>query len=437
MLTDAVRDRASVDHLQGPVQPALAAAARRRRPLVEPVHRDHAEHQSDDEIAVCNLGSVNLLAHVTDGGLDHGRLKQTVTTAMRMLDNVIDINFYTVPKARRSNLRHRPVGLGSWASRTRCYALRIPYASEAAVAFADSRWRRSATTPISASIELAGERGRYATYEGSLWSRGILPLDTLDLLADSARRRRRRRPLGARWTGTRCANASDGTACATPTAWRSRRPRRSPTSSASRSRSSRPTEPLREVEPVGRVHRRQRVPGARPQGARPVGRGDGQRPQVLRRLARPDRPRPGRPQGSSTRPRSRSSRWLVEAAARRQKWIDQAQSLNLYMAQPPPARSSTSSTGWPGCAGLKTTYYLRTRSATHVEKSTLEGHRWQAQCRRLDPVDVGDSRLVRRGCLCDRQSRLRSLPVSDKRRNSRHARLVRTPPRPPAVCHRP
>src|SRR5581483_5564155 len=134
---------------------------------------------SDDEIAVCNLGSVNLAEHVVDGALDHDRLRETIRTAMRMLDNVIDINYYGVPQARRSNLRHRPVGLGVMAFQDMLYRLRVPYASADAVAAADRSMEAVSYFAILASTELAAERGRYATFDGSLWSHGKLPIDAL------------------------------------------------------------------------------------------------------------------------------------------------------------------------------------------------------------------------------------------------------------------
>lgn len=140
---------------------------------------------SDDEVAVCNLGSLNLAAHVTPEGLDEDRLARTVRTAVRMLDNVIDINFYTIPEARRSNLRHRPVGLGLMGFQDALHALRLPYASDAAVAFADESMEAISFHAISASVDLAGERGCYPSFEGSLWSKGILPIDSLELLADA------------------------------------------------------------------------------------------------------------------------------------------------------------------------------------------------------------------------------------------------------------
>src|SRR4030095_12346382 len=140
---------------------------------------------SDDETAVCNLGSINLLNHVRDGRLDEQRLQRSVAIAMRMLDNVIDINFYTIPEARRSNLRHRPVGLGLMGFQDALQALRIAVASDAAVRVCDSSREAIAFHAISASVELAAERGRYPSFEGSLWSRGILPIDSIEILSDA------------------------------------------------------------------------------------------------------------------------------------------------------------------------------------------------------------------------------------------------------------
>src|SRR5690606_2817138 len=137
----------------------------------------------DSEIAVCNLGSVNLVAHLKDGQLDHEKLERTVSTAMRMLDNVIDINYYAVGKARNSNLKHRPVGMGIMGFQDCLHKLRIPYASQEAVEFADRSMEALAYYVYWASTELAEERGRYTSYTGSLWDRGILPQDTLKLLA--------------------------------------------------------------------------------------------------------------------------------------------------------------------------------------------------------------------------------------------------------------
>lgn len=140
---------------------------------------------SNDEVAVCNLGSVNLLAHVTADGVDHAGLARTVGTAMRMLDNVIDINFYTIPEARRSNLKHRPVGLGIMGFQDALQSLRLAYGSDAAVRFADESMEAVSFHAISASVDLAAERGRYPSFEGSLWSKGILPIDSIEILAEA------------------------------------------------------------------------------------------------------------------------------------------------------------------------------------------------------------------------------------------------------------
>src|SRR5947209_8988635 len=143
---------------------------------------------SDSEIAVCNLGSINLLAHMTESNgewsLDHTKLQQTIRTAMRMLDNVIDINYYAVAKARNSNLKHRPVGLGIMGFQDCLHLLRIPYASQEAVEFADRSMEGIAYFAYWACTELAEERGRYASYRGSLWDRGIMPQDSLNLLRE-------------------------------------------------------------------------------------------------------------------------------------------------------------------------------------------------------------------------------------------------------------
>ena len=144
---------------------------------------------SDTETAVCNLGSVNLVQHLktlSDGAkvLDHDKLQKTITTAMRMLDNVIDINYYAVKKARDSNMRHRPVGLGIMGFQDCLYELRVPYASQEAVEFADKSMEAVCYHAYWASTDLAKERGKYATYKGSLWDQGILPLDTLDMLLE-------------------------------------------------------------------------------------------------------------------------------------------------------------------------------------------------------------------------------------------------------------
>src|SRR5690606_19324921 len=140
---------------------------------------------SDEEVAVCNLGSVNLAAHVGPDGIDRARIASTVRTAVRMLDNVIDINFYTIPEARRSNLKHRPVGLGLMGFQDALHTLRVPYASDEAVAFADASMELISYHAIEASADLAAERGRYGSFDGSLWSQGVLPIDSIARLSAS------------------------------------------------------------------------------------------------------------------------------------------------------------------------------------------------------------------------------------------------------------
>lgn len=142
---------------------------------------------SADEIAVCNLGSVNLAAHIANGELDVQRLEKTVNTAVRMLDNVIDINYYAVPQARNSNLKHRPVGLGLMGFQDALYQLGLPYSSPEAVEFADVAMEQLSYFAIRASASLAGERGAYESYEGSLWQQGTLPIDSIQLLKENRR----------------------------------------------------------------------------------------------------------------------------------------------------------------------------------------------------------------------------------------------------------
>ena len=238
---DAVRDRASLDHLQGSLQHALAAAARRRRAQLQPVHRDHAQHLGQrDRGLQPGLGQPG---RPSEGRQARPRQAQGApcATAMRMLDNVIDINYYAVDKARNSNLQHRPVGLGIMGFQDCLHLLRMPYASERG-----GRVRR----PLDGGgrllrllgLDRAGRGARpYSTFEGSLWDRGILPQDTLALLREERGGYVEVDTLVDAGLGRRCARASGSSACATPTASRSRRPRPSPTSSACRPRSSRPT----------------------------------------------------------------------------------------------------------------------------------------------------------------------------------------------------
>ncbi|MBN9274317.1 MAG: ribonucleoside-diphosphate reductase subunit alpha, partial [Mesorhizobium sp.] len=327
---------------------------------------------SKDEVAVCNLGSVNLANHIGNGGLDLARLARTVGTAMRMLDNVIDINFYTIAEARRSNLRHRPVGLGLMGFQDALQALRIPYASEAAVAFADASMEAISYHAISASVELAAERGRYPSFDGSLWSKGVLPIDSIRLVSDA-----RGATVDMDETST--------------LDWEALRKRVKKTGMRnSNTMAIAPTATIsnicgvaQSIEPAYQnlfvkanmsgdftVVNAQLVHDLKQRGlwdevmVSDLKYFDGSIGQIDRV--------PEDLKALYATAFEIDPAWLIEAASRRQKWIDQAQSLNLYIANPSGRKlDELYRLAWR--KGLKTTYYLRSRSATHVEKSTLKG----------------------------------------------------------------
>jgi len=326
---------------------------------------------SDEETAVCNLGSINLLKHVNDGGLDDARLSKTVTTAMRMLDNVIDINFYTVPEARRSNLRHRPVGLGLMGFQDALHALRIAVASDAAVAFADTSMEAIAFHAISASVDLAAERGRYPSFEGSLWSQGISPIDSIELLAEARGGVALDRSQTLDWARLRERVKSVGMRNSNVMAI-------APTATISNICGV-----AQSIEPAYQnLYVKSNMSGdftvvnaflVRDLKAR--GLWDEVMVSDLKyfdgALNAIDRI-PDDLKSLYATAFEIDSAWLIEAAARRQKWIDQSQSLNLYIADPSGKKlDALYRLAWQ--RGLKTTYYLRSRSATHVEKSTLKG----------------------------------------------------------------
>lgn len=328
-------------------------------------------HTNDQEIAVCNLGSVNLVAHVDERGLDTERLAGTVATAMRMLDNVIDYNYYSVPQARKSNLRHRPVGLGIMGFQDALYKLRIPYAGEEAVRFADLSMEVVAYHAIRASTDLAEERGRYPSFEGSLWSRSTLPIDSIDLLEagrggylqidragtlDWGELRERVRSVGMR--NSNCMAIA-------------------PTATISNivgvSQSIEPT--------YQNLFVKSNLSGeftvVNPYLVSDLKERGLWDPVMVNDLKYYD----GSVQAIDRIPEELKAlyatafeidpRWLVEAAARRQKWLDQAQSLNLYMREPSGKKlDNLYKLAW--VRGLKTTYYLRSLGATHLEKSTME-----------------------------------------------------------------
>jgi ribonucleoside-diphosphate reductase alpha chain len=332
---------------------------------------------SDTETAVCNLGSVNLLQHLKDGAVDHDKLRRTITIAMRMLDNVIDINYYAVKKARDSNMRHRPVGLGVMAFQDSLYKLRIPYASDAAVAFADQSMEAVCYYAYWASTELARERGRYSSFRGSLWDRGILPIDTLDMLAaERGGYVEVDRSTTMDWDALRQKIATDGMRNSNCVAI-------APTATISNIIGVDAS-----IEPCfGNLSVKSNLSGeftvinnSLVHDLKRLGLWDDVMVMDLKHFDGSLQPIDRVPQEIKLLYATAfeiETRWLVEAAARRQKWIDQAQSLNIYMAGASGKKlDDTYKLAW--VRGLKTTYYLRTQSATHAEKSTVASGRMNA-----------------------------------------------------------
>src|SRR5687767_7879859 len=339
---------------------------------------------SETEIAVCNLGSVNLLAHMVrsvdtsvdtpHGGfvLDHAKLSRTIRTAMRMLDNVIDINYYAVKKARDSNLRHRPVGLGVMGFQDALHLLRVPYASDQAMAFADTSMEAVCYYAYLASTELAQERGRYSSFKGSLWDRGILPQDSLKLLREERggyvevdetttldwdKLRARIREHGMR--NSNCVAIA-------------------PTATISNIIGVSAS-----IEPeYQNIYVKSNLSGEFTvvneqlvRDLKSLDLWDDVMVSDLKyfdgSLAKIDRVPAALRELYATAFEVETS-WIVEAGARRQKWIDQAQSLNIYMAGASGKKlDETYKLAW--LRGLKTTYYLRTLAATAAEKSTGKG----------------------------------------------------------------
>ena len=336
---------------------------------------------SDTETAVCNLGSVNLVQHLKDGAngkeLDHAKLKKTITTAMRMLDNVIDINYYAVKKARDSNMRHRPVGLGLMSFQDCLYELRTPYGSHAAVQFADESMEAICYYAYWASTELARERGKYATYKDSLWDRGILPLDTLDLLAkERGGYVEVDRSATLDWDTLRKKIAQDGMRNSNCVAI-------APTATISNIIGVDAC-----IEPCfGNLSVKSNLSGEFTvinhylvRDLKRLGLWDDVMVVDLKHYDGSLRPIDRVPQEVKALYATAfevDTTWVIEAAARRQKWIDQAQSLNIYMAGASGKKlDDTYKLAW--LRGLKTTYYLRTVGATHAEKSTVTSNQLNA-----------------------------------------------------------
>ena len=329
---------------------------------------------NESEIAVCNLGSVNLSQHLIDGPdgkhIDHAKLRTTVTTAMRMLDNVIDINYYAVKKARDSNLRHRPVGLGIMGFQDCLYELRVPYASQAAVEFADRSMEAVCYQAYWASTELAAERGCYSSYRGSLWDRGILPQDTLDILSEQRGGHVEvDRSTTLDWAALRARIREHGMRNSNCVAI-------APTATISNIIGVDAS-----IEPAfGNLSVKSNLSGEFTvvneylvRDLKRLGLWDDVMVMDLKHFDGSLLPIDRVPEELKRLYATAfevEATWLVEAAARRQKWIDQAQSLNIYMAGASGKKlDETYKLAW--LRGLKTTYYLRTTSATYAEKSTV------------------------------------------------------------------
>ena len=327
---------------------------------------------SQDEIAVCNLGSINLPNHLNENGdLNEEKIERTITTAIRMLDNVIDINYYAVPQAENSNFKHRPIGLGIMGFQDALYIKKTPYASEEAVSFADESMEMVSYYAIKSSSDLASERGAYTSYEGSLWSKGILPLDSIELLKKERGENYLEVDTASKldWEGLRKTVKKQGMRNSNVMAI-------APTATIANitglTQSIEPTysnlfvksnlsgeftiinmhlvEALKEIDMWDEVmvYDLKNLNGSL-EGINRV-------PDDLKRLFATS---------FEVEPK-----WLIEAASRRQKWIDQSQSLNLYVSEPNGKKLDVMyKMAW--LRGLKTTYYLRSRSATTSEKSTI------------------------------------------------------------------
>ncbi|WP_419204535.1 ribonucleoside-diphosphate reductase subunit alpha [Bordetella trematum] len=332
---------------------------------------------NESEIAVCNLGSVNLVAHMkptADGSyeLDHDKIKRTVGIAMRMLDNVIDINYYAVEKARNSNLRHRPVGMGIMGFQDCLHMMRVPYASQAAIEFADRSMEAVCYQAYWASSDLARERGRYESYEGSLWSRGILPQDSIAMLrAERGGNVEVDESSTLDWDALRARIKEQGMRNSNCIAI-------APTATISNIIGVSAC-----IEPTFQnLYVKSNLSGEFTvvndylvRDLKKLGLWDEVMVADLKyfdgSLSRIDRVPAELRELYATAFEVEPS-WLVECASRRQKWIDQAQSLNIYMAGASGKKlDDTYKLAWQ--RGLKTTYYLRTMGATSAEKSTGRG----------------------------------------------------------------
>merc|ERR1711965_618085 len=361
---------------------------------------------SNDEIAVCNLGSVNLPQHMKDGVLDQEKVKRTVTTALRMLDNVIDINYYSVDTAKNSNLKHRPVGMGLMGFQDALYMQDSPYCSDEAIEFADRSMEVISYYAIHASSELAKERGTYPSYEGSLWSQGIFPKDSIDILEKNRGSEfiKVDKSETLDWEKLRAKVKKDGMRNSNVMAI-------APTATISNI-----TGVTQSIEPTYQnLYVKSNLSGeftiVNPHLVRKLKALDlwdevmindlkyyeGSLSQISRI---PDDVKKLFSTAFEVEPQ-----YIVEAASRRQKWIDQAQSLNLYIGNANGKKLDlTYRMAW--YSGLKTTYYLRSIAATTTEKSTinqgtLNAVSAQAEAASEVPQELGAPAPVPEACSLD------------------------------------
>ena len=327
---------------------------------------------SKEETAVCNLGSLNLARMIQDGRLDEKKVKETVTVGIRMLDNVIDLNFYPTPEAKHSNLTHRPIGMGLMGYHDALHQMDIPFDSEENIAFADRSMEMISHCAILASSELAKERGPYPSYKGSKWDRGILPIDTLDILE-----KERRQPLkidrqsSMDWGPVREHIRKHGMRNSNTLAI-------APTATIANITGVTPC-----VEPLFKnIYMKENLSGNFCVVNRYLVTNLEKRglwdPQILNQIKHHD----GSVTHISTIPLDLRRKfkevfeidpmWIIRAAAKRAKWIDQSASTNLFLTtKSGEAISNLYITAWE--MGLKTTYYLRTLAASQVSKvTTLE-----------------------------------------------------------------
>ena len=361
---------------------------------------------SADEIAVCNLGSINLLNHVTDGKLDLEKLEETINTAVRMLDNVVDINFYPTPEAKNANQRHRPVGMGLMGFQDALSACGISYASAEGVEFADRSMEAISYFAIMASSRLAEERGTYKSYEGSKWDRGLLPIDTVSILQEERGVEIQMDDEASMdWAPVREHVAKHGMRNSNVMAI-------APTATISTIIGV-----TQSIEPTYKhLFVKSNLSGEFVQinvrlvnELKALNLWDDNMLEAIKYFDGALGEIPNLPEDIKKRYATAfeiEPKWLIECASRRQKWIDMGQSLNLYLGQASGRRlDEMYKLAWQ--AGLKTTYYLRSLGATQVEKSTVDINKFGVQPRWMKNASSSSDILV------DRQPEVKACSIDD------------------------